>query len=48
MLFGEYDATAEEEKMNPKTDRMMMQTPVVHAVNSSPVTMRMSKVSPAV
>ena len=43
MLFGEYDATLEEEKANLNTDRMM-KTPIVHALNSpSPVTLRVSK-----
>jgi hypothetical protein len=49
MLFGEYDATLEEERasqMNPKTDRMM-KTPIVHAgsknYSPSPVTIRMEK-----
>ena len=42
MLFGEYDATLEEEKANLNTDRKM-NTPIVHATNRpSPVTLRVS------
>jgi hypothetical protein len=48
MLFGEYDATVEEEKMNPKTDRMM-KTPIVHVgvAGNSPATIRVSHPSPS-